>query len=72
LNIKWNRRAVGIWLLGSLLAIALIGHVPYVGLAVAVLSGVVFGLATLRSFRRVDLEVPLQNERGAGSDDSIK
>lgn len=35
--------ALGVWAIGSLLAIALIGDAPYVGLGVAILSGIAFG-----------------------------
>jgi hypothetical protein len=36
--------ALGVWLIGSLLAIALIGDSPYLGLGVAIMSGVAFGI----------------------------
>lgn len=41
-----------IWLVGSLVAIALIGEAPYVGLAVALLSGIAFGLANIVRFKK--------------------
>ncbi len=40
-------QALLIWALGSLLAIAFIGDLPYPGLVIALLAGVALGLATV-------------------------
>lgn len=39
---RWH--AFLIWLVGTLTAVALIGDTPYLGLSIAVLSGVVMGM----------------------------
>jgi hypothetical protein len=39
-----RRYAFLVWLIGSLVAIALIGDAPYIGLGVALASGVLFGI----------------------------
>jgi 4-hydroxybenzoate polyprenyltransferase len=39
---KWH--AFAVWLVGALIAIAWIGDMPYLGLAIALLGGVVFGV----------------------------
>ena len=60
-KVDWEKVQAGaLWILGSLFAIALIGDYPYVGLAIAVLSGLVLGLASLQSHRT------LQKKTGAG------
>lgn len=41
---------LGIWVLASLLAIAYIGSHPYLGLAIAVLGGVAFGVAAFLTY----------------------
>ena len=41
---------LGIWVLASLLAIAYIGSHPYLGLAIAVLGGIAFGVAAFMSY----------------------
>lgn len=47
----WARvRVVGIWILVSVLAIAIIGDWPYVAIAVAIVGGVVVGIAQLVGF----------------------
>lgn len=43
--------ALFIWLLGTLLAIAVLGENLYFGLGIAVLSGILFGLINLRGYR---------------------
>jgi hypothetical protein len=44
---KWDLLQVpAIWVLGSLMAIAVIGDAPYLGLAIAILAGIALGLAT--------------------------
>ena len=40
---------LGIWVLASLLAIAYIGSHPYLGLGIALLGGVAFGVAAFLS-----------------------
>ncbi len=44
--------ALLVWAIGSLVAIALIGDALYLGLAVALLSGVAFGLINVWAYRR--------------------
>jgi hypothetical protein len=39
---KWH--ALAVWLIGALVAIAWIGDMPYLGLGMALLSGVGFGV----------------------------
>ncbi len=47
-KISWDKlQLFAIWVLGSLLAIAVIGDQPYLALAIAILSGIVLGLASL-------------------------
>lgn len=41
---------LGIWVLASLLAIAYIGSHPYLGLAIAVLGGIAFGVAAFLTY----------------------
>ena len=41
---------LGIWVLASLLAIAYIGSHPYLGLAIAVLGGIAFGVVAFLSY----------------------
>ena len=41
---------LGIWVLASLLAIAYIGSHPYLGLGIALLGGIVFGVAAFLSY----------------------
>jgi hypothetical protein len=41
---------LGIWVLASLLAIAYIGSHPYLGLGIAVLGGIAFGIAAFLSY----------------------
>ena len=46
-----NRLTVlGIWVLASLLAIAYIGSHPYLGLGIAILGGIAFGVAAFMSY----------------------
>jgi len=49
---RWSNclTVLGIWVLASLLAIAYIGSHPYLGLAIAVLGGIVFGVAAFLSY----------------------
>lgn len=42
-----RRHAVVIWLIGTLLAIALIGENLYLGVGLAILFGILFGVANL-------------------------
>jgi hypothetical protein len=46
-----RRHALFVWLVGTLLAIALIGDAPYLGLGIAILSGIVFGIVNLIAFK---------------------
>lgn len=46
---RWH--AFLIWLGGSLIAIAVIGENLYAGLALAIGSGVIFGIVNLLAFR---------------------
>jgi len=41
---------LGIWVLASLLAIAYIGSHPYLGLGIALLGGIAFGVAAFLSY----------------------
>ena len=41
---------LGVWVLASLLAIAYIGSHPYLGLAIAVLGGIAFGVAAFLTY----------------------
>jgi hypothetical protein len=41
---------LGIWVLASLLAIAYIGSHPYLGLVIAVLGGIAFGVAAFLTY----------------------
>ncbi len=41
---------LGIWVLASLLAIAYIGNHPYLGLGIAVLGGIAFGVAAFLTY----------------------
>ena len=41
---------LGIWVLASLLAIAYIGSRPYLGLGIAILGGMAFGVAAFLSY----------------------
>ncbi len=41
---------LGIWVLASLLAIAYIGSHPYLGLGIAILGGIAFGVAAFLSY----------------------
>jgi len=43
--------ALLVWAIGSLLAIALIGDSPYLGLVVALFSGVAFGVVNFWGYR---------------------
>lgn len=49
---RWSNclTVLGIWVLASLLAIAYIGSHPYLGLAIAVLGGIAFGVAAFLSY----------------------
>jgi len=42
---------LGIWVLASLLAIAYIGSHPYLGLGIALLGGIAFGVAAFLSYK---------------------
>jgi len=41
---------LGIWVLASLVAIAYIGSYPYLGLGIALLGGIAFGVAAFLSY----------------------
>jgi hypothetical protein len=41
---------LGVWVLVSLLAIAYIGNHPYLGLAIALLGGIAFGVVAFLSY----------------------
>ena len=41
---------LGIWVLASLLAIAYIGSHPYLGLGIAILGGIAFGVVAFLSY----------------------
>lgn len=56
---RWQ--ALIVWLVGTLAAIAVIGENLYWGLAVAILSGIVFGVVNLLAFR---------NNRAGGTRDN--
>ncbi len=43
--------AFGVWVLTSLLAIAYIGSHPYLGLGIALLGGIAFGVAAFLRYR---------------------
>ena len=49
---RWSNclTVLGIWVLASLLAIAYIGSHPYLGLAIAVLGGIAFGVAAFLTY----------------------
>ena len=49
---RWNNclTVLGIWVLASLLAIAYIGSHPYLGLGIAILGGIAFGVAAFLSY----------------------
>jgi hypothetical protein len=49
---RWSNclTVLGIWVLASLLAIAYIGSRPYLGLGIAVLGGIAFGVAAFMSY----------------------
>jgi hypothetical protein len=51
---------LGVWVLASLLAIAYIGDHPYLGLAIALLGGIAFGVAAFLSY---------EEERRAGAEE---
>lgn len=46
---RWH--TVLIWLLGSLIAIAVIGENLYAGLVIAIVSGIIFGIVNLLAFQ---------------------
>ncbi len=51
MKFDWDKlQAFAIWVLGSLLAIAVIGDQPYIGLALAMLSGIALGLAAVIAY----------------------
>jgi predicted outer membrane lipoprotein len=49
---RWSNclTVLGIWVLTSLLAIAYIGSHPYLGLVIAVLGGIAFGVVAFMSY----------------------
>jgi hypothetical protein len=49
---RWegNLTALLLWILISLLAIALIGDYPYLGLAIAIVGGITLGIISVRNF----------------------
>jgi len=49
---RWSNclTVLGIWVLASLLAIAYIGSHPYLGLVIAVLGGIAFGVAAFLAY----------------------
>ena len=51
--LRANLLAFVLWIEASLLAIAFIGGRPYLGLAIAVLGGVVTGLAAIAGYESV-------------------
>ncbi len=52
---------LGVWVLASLLAIAYIGDRPYLGLAIALLGGIAFGVVAFLSYEE-------DRRAGAGSE----
>lgn len=46
-----RRYAFLVWLLGSLISIAVIGENLYLGLALAIIAGILFGIANLLAFK---------------------
>jgi hypothetical protein len=46
---RWH--ALVIWLAGTLIAIALVGDFIYLGLAIAIASGVIFGIVNFLSYQ---------------------
>ena len=55
-----------IWVMATLLAIALIGEQPYLGLAVAILGGVALGLASIIAFDEAAQNVNHPPRKNAG------
>jgi hypothetical protein len=49
-----NVQVLAIWILGSFLAIAIIGDQPYLGIAVAILAGVAVGITHLVAFDKAE------------------
>ena len=49
---RWSNclTILGIWVLASLLAIAYIGSHPYLGLGIALLGGIIFGIVAFLSY----------------------
>lgn len=49
----WDKaRVFGLWILVSVLAIAIIGDLPYLAIAVAIVGGVAVGIAHLVAFEQ--------------------
>jgi len=59
---------LSLWILFSLLAIAFVGTRPYIGLAIAILGGVLMGLSSVVSYDSQCREVANHgNEKGRDS-----
>lgn len=70
LKIDWDVIKVPtIWVLGTLLAIAIIGDQPYLGLAVAILGGIAVGLASVSAYDRARSSRGVQVKKEAGTPD---
>jgi hypothetical protein len=46
---------LGVWVLASLLAIAYIGSHPYLGLGIAIIGGIAFGIVAFLSYKEEQL-----------------
>lgn len=46
---SWH--ALLVWLIGSLIAIAVIGDNPYLGLGIAIAAGIAFGIVNFLAFQ---------------------
>lgn len=57
---RWH--AFLIWLVGTLIAIAVIGDNLYLGLAVAISSGIVFGIVNFLAFQKTSNEQRITND----------
>ena len=58
-----------LWILFSLLAIAYIGQRPYLGLTIAVVGGIIFGIASFLSY---ELEPPTRAHTSGRPDDQLE
>jgi hypothetical protein len=69
-RIDWDMLQVpAIWVLGALVAIAIIGDQPYLGLAVAILGGIATGIAIVLAYDRDRSSREGQVKKGAGTPD---